>query len=327
MSRLLSAGFVRAACAVILCSVAASVVAPTDAFAQSDEASKAKRVLSLIGGANEKFDAEDFAGALADYKEAYELYPDPSLLYRIGLSSEKLGDNFEAVEYYAKFIDAVPDDKTAKKVRARIDELRAALPARYQVESSPAEAAVRLDDLNNPIICTTPCEIDVPAGRATIIVSKAGYDDGRRVVTAESGARSRAEFELSETIELASTDPGPTATSEGSGLAMWGWIATGVGVAALGTGAAFTVLSQSAADDVNSYDKRGPGASPGELQGLKDDATSYYDTSVIMYVVGGVLTATGVTLVVVDSVSSDGSASLRVSPTAGGALVGVGGRF
>lgn len=327
MHKLLSAGSVRAAVAVVICHVSMAFLAPHVAFAQESDAEKAKHVLSLIGSANDKFDANDFAGALKDYQDAYALYPDPSLLYRMGLSAEKLGDNLAAVDYYEKFVDAVPDDKTAKKVRARIDEMRAELPARYQVESSPAEAEVRIGSIEDPVVCTTPCSVDIPAGSATLVFSKDGYATTERAITAVSGERSTLTVTLDEEIIEVSDIPPAVRSSDSISLATYGWIATGIGVAALGTGAVFTVLSMGAEDDVNSYDKRAPGASPSELQGLKDDATSYYDTSVIMYVVGGVLTATGVTLVIVDAVNGHDAVGLRLSPTRDGALVGVGGRF
>lgn len=328
MSKVLSRRTMQAATVALCSQLILGTLHPSIAAAQDEGVSKAQRVLGLIGSANDKFDAEDFEGARDDYREAYSLYPDPSLLYRLGLSSEKIGENFEAVRYYEQFIDAVPDDKTAKKVSARIEEMRAELPARYQIESSPPEASVYLSSLESAALCTTPCSIDVPPGRATILVAKEGHETSVRNVDAVGAEEKTLKFELVEgTTPLAGVDFGARPEqSEGPGLGTWGWIATGVGVAALGTGAAFSFLSQSATDDANAYDKRAPGATPSELKGLKEDANSYYDTSVIMYVVGGVLTATGVTLLVVDSMGSE-SMSLNVSPTPDGAVVGLGGRF
>ncbi len=328
MSKVLTRRTMQAATVALCSQLIIGVFQPSIALAQDKEVSKAQRVLGLIGSANEKFDAEDFLGARDDYREAYSLYPDPSLLYRLGLSSEKIGENFEAVRYYEQFIDAVPDDKTAKKVSARIEEMRAELPARYQIESSPAEATVYLSGLDTTPICTTPCAVEVEPGRATIMVVKEGHETSVRNIDAVRAEEKTLTFVLVEgTVPLAGVEIQPAlGRSEGPGLATWGWIATGVGVAALGTGAAFSFLSQSTTDDANAYDKRAAGANPSELKGLKEDANSYYDTSVIMYVVGGVLTATGVTLLVVDSMESD-SVSLNVSPTPDGAVVGLGGRF
>ncbi len=328
MSKVLSRRTMQAATIALCSQLIVGTLHPSIAAAQDQGVSKAKRVLGLISSANDKFDAEDFQGARDDYREAYSLYPDPSLLYRLGLSSEKIGENFEAVHYYEQFIDAVPDDKTAKKVSARINEMRAELPARYQVESSPPEASVYLTNIKTDSLCTTPCSIDVPPGRTTILVAKEGYETSVRNIDAVGAEEKTLKFELVEgTVPLASAVlDNRTEPSDGVSLGTWGWIATGVGVAALGTGAAFSFLSQSATDDVNAYDKRAAGASPSELKGLKSDANSYYDTSVIMYVVGGVLTATGVTLLVVDSMDSE-SMSLNVSPTPDGAVVGLGGRF
>lgn len=327
MSRLLSAGLFRTTVALMGCQLVFAAVAPSVFAQEEDELSKAKRVLGLIGSANDKFDAGDFVGARDDYKSAYELYPDPSLLYRLGLTSEKLNENFEALAYYEKFIDAVPDDKTAKKVNARIEEMKKELPARFIVESTPADAEVFVNSTDTASVCKTPCSVDVPAGRSTIFVRKDGFDTEIKNVDGVNAQQQTIGFTLRETRVVVADPSTPLGSSaEGADYATWGWIAAGAGVAAIGTGAVFSVLSQSATDDVNTYDKRATGASPADLQALKDDANSYYDTSVMMYVVGGVLAATGATLLVVDSMNEE-SVSLQLAPTRDGAIVGLSGQF
>lgn len=327
MRRLFSASLTRYTMALCAVGFTASALAPATAIAQEeDELAKAKRVLALIASANEKFDAGDFIGARDAYNEAFGLYPDPSLLYRLGLTSEKLNEMFAALAYYEQFIDAVPDDKTAKKVLARIDEMKKELPARFIVESTPGQAEVFVNSMEGAASCTTPCHVDVPAGRSTIFVKKDGFETELRNVDGVNAEQKTLTFTLSEAKPQLVDNTNPSGSTE-SNLGTYGWIAAGTGLAVIGTGAVFTVMSQGATDDVNSYDKRAVGASPTELQGLKDDANSYYDTSVLLYVVGGVLTATGATLIVLDMMQDTETVSLQVAPTVGGAAVTLGGRF
>lgn len=289
------------------------------------------RVLGLIGEANEHFENEVYDKALASYEDAYKLMPDPSLLYRMGLSAEKLNRVVEAVDYYERFIDAVPDDKTAKRVSERLVELREVLPARILFESEPAGAKVYVDSMKTESLGETPLEVDLPAGRSVVFLELEGYETEVRNIDGVKGEKRRISVELSESRALVLVDPNQTSPaaeeSEGSGLSTWGWVAAGTGAAVLVTGGVFTFLSMTATDDVNSYDKRAPGASQAEIDGLRDDALSYYDTSVILYAAGGVLAATGATLLILDAVQGDGSASLNVSPTPNGAWVTLQGAF
>lgn len=311
----------------ILCGVGLVVSVTTaspDVFAQEVDV---RRVLELIAQANDYFEAEAYSEALVAYKEAYAQYPDPSLLYRIGLTSERLNQNFDAVDYYARFIDAVPDDKTAKRVKERIDELRAQLPARYLIESNPSGATVYVGSSQNPAAGVTPAQVDVEPGAAVIVVDLEGYETEVRNLNAVRGEKSTLSLELREARVVVTPPPGATKPSEGVNLATWGWVTTGLGVATLATGGVFSFLSMSTTDDVNSYDKQAAGATREELNGMKDDAMFYYDTSIILYAAGGILTAAGATLLVIDLLSDDGHASITVSPTAGGASVGFGGSF
>ena len=319
---------IRVLAVLTVATLALSVAAPVSA-----QESDAQKILELLSSANDKFNAEDYRGAVQAYEEAYALYPDPSLLYRLGLSSEKTEQYYAAVDYYEQFIDAVPDDKTAKKVKARLDELRAKLPARVIVETDPWGATIYLGSVESPPIGETPDEVNVEAGEVSVIVKLKGYETEVRTVETKRGVKTRVKFDLVETVYFEEVEP-PVKTpvaKKASPLKTWGWISTGTGLALLGTGGVFTMLSQGKEDDVNTYNKSLPGSSPGELQSLKDDANSYYDTSVLFYLAGSVVTATGVTLIVLDSMEeteTEGTVlRLDAAPTRGGAWLGLSGQF
>lgn len=325
--------------------IAISISMFSPAHAQDDGPAEevATRVLQLVKDANDEFDRGEYDDALEIYQEAYDLYPDPVLLYRIGLSAEKEGDLPRAVESYEAFLEASDeDDATARRVAKKLPDLRAELAPVVVVTSTPEGADVFVGEIGDEPAGQTPVELQLASGKQQIIVRLDGYRLVRRDVELENGERQEVEVELEELRKLATVDPeeqeapAGEGSSEGeSNIGMWGWIAGGTGVALLGTGAVFSILTASATSDVNDYDKRAPGASPEELEDLKNQARSLYSTSIATYIVGGVFTAIGGALLAVDFLTnSDPSAAekeaalrLRVVPTASGGWVGLSGRF
>lgn len=306
------------------------------AFAQNGTPSKqtAAKVLRLVKDANDEFDRGEFGDALELYQEAYDLYPDAVLLYRIGLSAENTGDKRRAVAAYSAFVDAAKsDDATAQTVKGRIAELQASIPPLVKITSNPAGADVFVNDLDGRSLGQTPGSFEIPTGDVEVLIRLNGYRLEKRKLSLNNGEEDAIDVELQELERLANSDPDPhSGGSEGGlGLGGWGWITTGVGVALLGTGATFAVLAVSATDDVNSYDKQAPGASREELNSLKNRANKMHSTSVGMFVAGGVVTAVGVSLIVVDALSSKDEHAARITPGLGvdqhGAWVGLSGRF
>ncbi len=112
---------------------------------------------TLVETAGEKFASEDYEGAIADFKRAYDLKKTPNIVYNIGRIEEKRGRFEEAVTYYETFVNE-PDigiDARTDALR-RIKALREILAMRKQKEAD-AEAK-RLAELekNKPKKVTPP---------------------------------------------------------------------------------------------------------------------------------------------------------------------------
>ena len=327
---------------------------------ETDE-KKTKKVLQLIRSGNDHYDNEEYEKAYGKYTEAYDLYPDPALLVRLGKTAEKLEKYRDAVMYYQKYIDANPKDQTARNLSKRLPDLKEKLPPLIRVESEPAGASIYRGEVTEANkLGETPGEVEVEPGKVTIIITKEGYSKVTKRLEVEKGSTTTLPVDLEEAEEgrkVAETDaeesdrdvdtlPGddevgepadldePSEGKSDTNLAVWGYSTLGVGVATLATGTVFAVLTQGAESDVNNYDKRAPGASRSELQDLKDQANSYYRASVVSFVAGGVLTATGAGILTYHFLTAedDGSkeASIRlnggVMPGSGG-WVGLSGRF
>ena len=320
-------------------------VAPVPLVAQSPAAKPDKetaaRVLQLIKEGNAAYKEERFDAAMRNYEQAYKLLPDPALLYRLGQTAERQGKPRVAIEYYERFVAALPADEVARKVNEeRLPALREKLPARLVVRSEPEGAQVRLGSATGRVVGTTPFEGEVPAGTERIVLTLGGFKpveqsvslspDEEQVLDVTLARRSLSDAGDAE-LEVGDTNGGdlPSATSN---LTAWGLGTTLVGVGLLGVGGLFSGLQASATEDVNTYDKQAPGATKEELERLKDEARANHTTATILYFSGGAIAAAGVGLLVWDLAGggSDTEGSIAVRPSVdprGGAAVQIGGRF
>ena len=313
--------------AVLLLSSLTVGLGVTPAYAQEADQDTARTVLDLVKSANEAFDNGQFADALARYQEAYDLYPDAVLLYRIGLAADQLGEAQRAIEAYEMFAAAKSEEAAAEKALERAAALRATLPGTLTIQTVPTGVAVTIAGESYGV---TPLQLTLAPGETEVVLSQEGYATVTTLATVEAGATEALEVTMQLTPSPAAGSS--SATSDGLPLATYGWITTGVGVALLGTGVAFAAMTTQAVNDVNDYDKRTESASRTEYESLIDKATNRHNTSVGFIVAGGIVTAAGVTLIVVDALTGKDEARAQqwvpnLGVTGDGAFVGVTARF
>jgi hypothetical protein len=119
-----------------------------------------------------------------------------------------------------------------------------------------------------------------------------------------------------------------TAPSEGLGsVTVVGLVTGGVGLVGLGLGTAFGFVAlgdASRLEEQPGYDAASSSCLPESFAACRDafdGAKAAGTISTVMFVAGGVLTAAGLTMVLVGSSSSEAGAFLQVQPTVGGAAV------
>lgn len=301
---------------------------------ENQDAETAKKVLTLIREGNAAFDEEKYDTAFDKYEQAYELYPDPAILVRLGKTSEKLGETKKAIGYYKEFARLMPDDPAAEKLAQRAEELEGELPITVAVTSEPAGAQIFLDKAMQESVGTTPAEVELTAGEHTLYLKKKGFETAAEGVTVEADGEQSVEVTLTRAMISENGSDGSVEPIDGeaSNLATYGYASLGVGVVTLATSGTFLYFKEVAEDDVNNYDKRAPGANRSQLQERKDDANSYYDTALYTGIAGGVLTATGVGLLTYHYLSADAGDdevawSVGASFDADAAWLGVNGSF
>ncbi len=103
----------RLAYTLSICFALAAAVAPTDAFGA--DPSTSERALRLSEEAAEFYKAHDYRHAVEKYATAFELDPDPNLLYNQGKCYEALGDFPAARDKYNEFLSKPNGDVNARK--------------------------------------------------------------------------------------------------------------------------------------------------------------------------------------------------------------------
>jgi tetratricopeptide (TPR) repeat protein len=81
------------------------------------------------------YNLDEFAPALAEFREAYRLKPDPSFLFNIAQCHRKLGETDAALDFYRKYLRNLPNAPNRADVERMIADLRA-----QRAESAPAPA-------------------------------------------------------------------------------------------------------------------------------------------------------------------------------------------
>ena len=96
----------------------------------------------FIGRATQRFSAGDYAGAIDDYRAAYQLRQLPTLIFNIAQAHRKAGQFQEALTSYEQFLKDDPKSTLAPEAEAHAAAMRAKIEA--EKSSLEREAAARL---------------------------------------------------------------------------------------------------------------------------------------------------------------------------------------
>jgi tetratricopeptide (TPR) repeat protein len=281
-----------------------------------------------------------FKDAVDLFLEADALAPSAPLSFNIARAYEKLGDDSGALRWYRDYLRRAPDAANAKDVQAAVDGLENRLAKKgvqqLTVMSTPAGATVTV---NGRPVGVTPWTGDLLPGKHSVALSLRGYEDQTlevelaghrsRDVTAtlvQSAAPVAAAPAVTGTEVPAPVTPqpsGPARETDGGGLGIWPWVTLGAGGAALGGALVFEILRRSSESDAEADDTQ-----IGYQEKL-DQMESRKTTARVLAGVGGALVVTGGVLLAIDlgSSSKQGTASLSIAPTRGGAFATASGRF
>jgi hypothetical protein len=146
--------FARPRAALALAVLAVTLAGP--AFAQEGSRSAKLEAKARFTSGQRHYNLNELPEALADFKDAYRLYPDPVFLFNLGQCERQLGHHEEAIRFYRNFLREEPKAPNRPEVLRKIEEMEAASKSR------PPEA----DKLASPPVAPAPEATTPSAGAA-----------------------------------------------------------------------------------------------------------------------------------------------------------------
>ncbi len=118
-----------------------------DAFADDDRTASKAAALKLFEESEARYREGRFKEAADLLTRAYALDPAPILLFNLARALESAGDLSDAVEAYARYVVADPEAKDRRAVETRIENLRAEIAEKTELERQRDEEATKRAEL------------------------------------------------------------------------------------------------------------------------------------------------------------------------------------
>jgi len=177
-----------------------SLMATDVALAQASDYEDAKRQ------AAKAFKGGDFARAAGLFRQAFDFSPRGNLLFNIGFCYEKSGNRLEAIKYYKRFLDAVPNSNRRSTVQDKITELSKGLDSRYTqviVTTEPPGAYIYLNERSSGSLGKSPVQIPLMPGKHKVIAQHKDFEPEEREITVGSDGETKVEIVLLPSEEFA----------------------------------------------------------------------------------------------------------------------------
>ena len=219
------------------------------------------RAKAYYAEGQEKFDVEDFDGALAAFSKSFDAFPHFRTIFNIGLCYEKLGDGVKAIDMYQRYLEWPSDVPNRDRVARKVLDLKEKHkivdpePAEVEAEAPPVEASKVLPPPNNAPDgpqATVPQIVPerVKAGREVTVSGWVLMGTGAAGVAAGAVLLGLARSRLQDMRDAESA--GATYRSgvhgslkqDGERFQLAGWITGAVGIGTVAAGATLILLSR-----------------------------------------------------------------------------------
>jgi hypothetical protein len=312
------------------------------ALAQDDASRAAARRLATAGV--EAYQRDDFAIATDKLERAYQMLKAPSIGLWLARSLAKQGKLVAASERYLEVGrlqisggDAAVQESAKREAAAEVEQLAPKIPNVVVVleGAKPAEVSLTLDGV--PLAVAVVGEQQpVDPGSHRVVGQRGGEQVTQQVTLAVSESKTvTLRFEASQPVptpltrEATRVDQRDVAPREpsSSGRKVLAWSAIGVGAAGVLTGAITGALALSKKSELDDGDCVNRVC---WNETMKDDLSRYSTlktVSSIGFIAGGVLTATGVVLLVTAPKAHDTTAGRPIWLRIGATNVAAGGQF
>ncbi len=300
---------------------AASAQTPANSAANADprkQQAKAKYEQGV-----ELYRAEHYADAVQLFLEADALSPSAALSFNIARAYEKLNDDAATLRWYRNYLRLNPEAPNAADVRQSIQTLSQSLSKKgiqqLTVLSTPPGATVAIDER---ALGVTPLTVELKPGAHHALVTLRGFADAKTEFTLAATTPLDLPFELAPAPAEApplSADTGTQTPANAPGEApsrrfgVAPYVVLGVGAAALGGSLIFEISRRSAQDSVKNDQTQI--ATQRDIDAMNSRQT----TARILLGAGGILVATGATLLVLNTrVTPESTAAVSALPGGAG---------
>lgn len=173
-------------------------LAPAGVSAQSSLSdAQQQQLVELIEEGKQAYDRGEFESSLSLFRQAYDIYQHPDIVYRIALCYERLGEDQEAIKHYRQFLAEAPDAPERPRIEKTIEVIEARIAkSEIQITTNPPGAAVFVDDEANGVAGYTPTVLAVKPGNYKLLVRKDGFDTVNELVTVGAGQSVQVRYQL-----------------------------------------------------------------------------------------------------------------------------------
>jgi tetratricopeptide (TPR) repeat protein len=260
----------------------------------------------------EAYRNERYVDAVRLFLAADALSPSVALSFDIGHAYEKIGDDAATLRWYRNYLRLKPDAANRAEVTESIKKLSKVLADKgiqqLTVLSTPPGATVAID---GQAVGVTPLTIELGPGDHAASLTARGYHDTERAFRLEALTPLDLAFELRPAASAPAPAEAPVTSAKNAGrrFGIAPLVTIGAGVLALGGSIAFEVARSSAENAARNQREQL------SFERDVDAMNSRQTTSRVLLGVGGVLIATGATLLVFNTrVSPDSRAVVSSMP-------------
>ncbi len=257
----------------------------------------------------ELYDENDFAGALVEFKRAYEISKDWHILFNIAQASFQAQNYAAALTAFQQYENeggaGLAKDRK-KYCDGEIEKLKGRV-AKLEIVSNVPGAEVSVDDEK---VGVTPLAepVVVSQGKRKITLTLKGRIPETKTIELAGRDSQRLEFELKEEDKAPPPPPPPVATHKKIPWVLWG-VTGGIAVGAVATGIVALVFSSDAKSKLDTY-----GATKSDIDGAQTRALAMGITTDIL--IGCTAVAAGVALVLTLTAKSEPVDQAAPAPTA-----------
>lgn len=268
----------------------------------------------------ELYDENDFAGALVEFKRAYQLAADYHVLFNIAQSYYQVQNYAGALDAFQRYLSdgsaSIAKDrrlfceKEITKLKGRV--------AKIELVVNVPGATVSVDDED---VATTPLSepLTVSQGKRKITVSLKDHIPETRTLELSGGDSQRLEFELKEEEKAPPPPPPSVETKKKIPWVAWG-VTGGIAAGAAVTGVLALVFSTDAKDKLGTL-----GVTANDISGAESRAHAFALVTDIL--IGGAIIAGGISFVLTVTAKSEPLPAPTARLVLGPGSLGVAGTF